>query len=140
MKQLRTLLEIEIEPDETESRVSMSAAVVSSEVGFNFAFAFAFAFPLPIPQAFGGEVTYPRLTTTQGGCGGHRVRLEPGPPSQVDGEAHFTEEGKVHDQRRDAYLRKLGNEILRIPGFHGLRDPDAVRERIVAAIQLRRGH
>ena len=58
---------------------------------------------------------------------------------EVDGKAHFTEEGRQHDQRRDAYLRKQGYEILRIPGFDVLEEPDAVRERMVAAIKRRRG-
>ena len=58
---------------------------------------------------------------------------------EVDGKHHLTEKGMMHDQRRDAYLRKLGFEILRIPGYDVLREPGQTRDRIEAAIQERRG-
>ena len=58
---------------------------------------------------------------------------------EVDGEDHFQEEGKRRDQTRDRYLGKLGYEVLRIPGYHVLRDPNRTRERIEKAIELRRG-
>src|SRR5690554_2340919 len=36
---------------------------------------------------------------------------------EIDGKGHLSEEGKEHDARRDAYLRSLGFEVLRIQGF-----------------------
>ena len=57
---------------------------------------------------------------------------------EVDGETLFTEKGKQQDQRRDHYLRELGYEVLRIPGYDVLRDPLEVRERIESAIVRRR--
>ena len=57
---------------------------------------------------------------------------------EVDGEHHFTEEGIERDRKRDAFLRALGYEVLRIPGYAVLRDPGQVRDQIVAAIKQRR--
>ena len=57
---------------------------------------------------------------------------------EVDGDPHFTERGKQKDRRRDHYLRELGYEVLRIPGYDVLRDPLEVRERIESAIVRRR--
>ncbi|NNE00798.1 MAG: DUF559 domain-containing protein [Pirellulaceae bacterium] len=58
---------------------------------------------------------------------------------EVDGEHHFREVGKSHDQKRDAFLRKLGYEVLRIPGYEVLSEPGFVRARIKNAINERRG-
>ena len=33
---------------------------------------------------------------------------------EVDGDSHEREEGKRHDAKRDAYLRSLGYEVLRV--------------------------
>lgn len=57
---------------------------------------------------------------------------------EVDGEHHFTEDGKQHDRVRDRYLRNLGYEILRIPGYDVLRDAMEVRKRIEEVIDQRR--
>ena len=54
---------------------------------------------------------------------------------EVDGEDHFTDEGRKRDQIRDQHLRELGYEVLRIPGYDVLHDPKAVRQRIVEFIR-----
>ena len=58
---------------------------------------------------------------------------------EVDGEHHFTEQGREHDRKRDAYLRELGYEVLRIPGYDVLREPLRALSRIEQAIEQRRG-
>ncbi|WP_158222502.1 endonuclease domain-containing protein [Rhodopirellula sp. MGV] len=57
---------------------------------------------------------------------------------EVDGEHHFTEEGRAYDQNRDQYLRELGYEVLRFNGFDVLREPKLIRDQIAAAIVKRR--
>ncbi len=57
---------------------------------------------------------------------------------EVDGEHHFTKEGKLHDNARDRYLRELGYLAVRIRGYDVLRDPMGVREQIERAIDNRR--
>jgi len=36
---------------------------------------------------------------------------------EIDGDGHFTEEGRERDRVRDQYLMSLGYKILRIPGY-----------------------
>ncbi len=55
----------------------------------------------------------------------------------VDGDHHHTEEGRLHDQRRDQYLRELGYEVHRIPGYEVLRNAAGVRRMIEQAIDER---
>ena len=56
---------------------------------------------------------------------------------EVDGEHHLTPEGLEHDRIRDAYLRGLGFEILRIPGYAVIRDGSAVVEQIREFVKAR---
>ncbi len=56
---------------------------------------------------------------------------------EVDGEDHYTAEGRHRDQQRDRWLAKHGYVVLRIPGFQVLRDPDSVRKLIEHAIDQR---
>jgi very-short-patch-repair endonuclease len=56
---------------------------------------------------------------------------------EVDGEHHLSEEGRRRDQRRDAYLKEHGYEVLRIPGYQVVRDAAGVRSRIEQAIDQR---
>ena len=58
---------------------------------------------------------------------------------EVDGEHHFQEQGRQRDQRRDCYLRRLGYEVLRIPGYDVLKDPIGTRQLIEKTIEVRRG-
>ena len=58
--------------------------------------------------------------------------------AEVDGEHHFTDDGKEHDRKRDAYLNELGYKVLRIPGFEVLNDPSAVRKRIEWVIKSKK--
>lgn len=58
---------------------------------------------------------------------------------EVDGKDHLTQEGKEHDAHRDAYLRRLGYTILRIPGFHVTQDPLRVRKLIEECVSRLRG-
>ena len=57
---------------------------------------------------------------------------------EIDGKGHFSEEGKLHDEHRDAYLRSVGFEVLRIHGFRVLQDAVGVRSEIEQAIESRR--
>ena len=57
---------------------------------------------------------------------------------ELDGKDHFTPEGKQHDAIRDAYLRSLGFEILRINGFQVTQDAQGVKREIEQAIKSRR--
>ncbi|HBE70804.1 MAG TPA: hypothetical protein DDW52_21880 [Planctomycetaceae bacterium] len=56
---------------------------------------------------------------------------------EVDGKDHLTESGAKRDQQRDKRLGELGYNILRIPGYEVLRNPQSVRARIVQAIEAR---
>ena len=56
---------------------------------------------------------------------------------EVDGEGHFTDDGKSMDRRRDEYLRKKGFRVLRIPGFEALRDPLIVQRNLEAFVDER---
>jgi very-short-patch-repair endonuclease len=56
---------------------------------------------------------------------------------EVDGEDHFSEEGKRHDEKRDRFLRDKGFEVLRFDGYQVLRDPGGVRRMIEEAIDRR---
>jgi len=56
---------------------------------------------------------------------------------EVDGEHHFTDEGKLHDQRRDTFLGSLGYDVVRIAGYDVIRDLAAVMAKIEAAIDAR---
>ena len=49
---------------------------------------------------------------------------------EVDGQAHFSEEGKRQDHVRDHYLQRLGYRILRIPGYEVIRDGSKVIHQI----------
>ncbi len=49
---------------------------------------------------------------------------------EIDGEHHISEAGIEHDRIRDQYLRGLGYQILRIPGYDVIRDGGEVIERI----------
>jgi very-short-patch-repair endonuclease len=54
---------------------------------------------------------------------------------EIDGQPHLTPEGIAHDRVRDRFLKSLGYEILRIPGYEILRDSQSVRNRIVGFVK-----
>ena len=54
---------------------------------------------------------------------------------EIDGKDHLTDEGQRRDERRDAYLRELGFEVLRINGFRVTQDLSGVREEIEAVVK-----
>lgn len=56
---------------------------------------------------------------------------------EVDGEHHFTDEGKRHDEQRDGFLVSQGYRVLRIPGYDVIRDPGSVLKQIETAIDER---
>ena len=56
---------------------------------------------------------------------------------EVDGKGHFSEEGKMHDARRDALLREHGFEVLRIEGYRVIQEGPDVRDAIVQAVKKR---
>ena len=58
---------------------------------------------------------------------------------EVDGEDHFTDDGRSADRVRDQYLAQLGYQVLRIPGYEVLRDPKSAHDQIVKAIAEIRG-
>lgn len=49
---------------------------------------------------------------------------------EIDGEAHFTDEGQLHDQIRDRFLRSLGYRVLRIQGYDVIQEGGFVIQRI----------
>lgn len=57
---------------------------------------------------------------------------------EIDGKDHLSREGRKHDAERDAYLRNLGFEVLRINGFRLTADAAGVRKEIEHAILSRR--
>jgi very-short-patch-repair endonuclease len=58
---------------------------------------------------------------------------------EIDGEPHLTEHGIEHDRIRDQYLKNLGYQILRIPGYDVVRDGGEVIERIRRFVQTAMG-
>ena len=54
---------------------------------------------------------------------------------EVDGEGHLTDAGINRDAKRDAYLRELGFEVLRIKGFEVTQDAGRVKQRIESAVE-----
>lgn len=54
---------------------------------------------------------------------------------EIDGEQHLTEEGREHDRIRDAYLRKLGYEILRVPGYETIREDGQASRQIAEFVR-----
>jgi very-short-patch-repair endonuclease len=57
-------------------------------------------------------------------CAGKRLVIE------IDGIAHDMGDNPAHDQRRDAWLRSQGFEVMRIPATEVLRDPAEVAESL----------
>ena len=57
---------------------------------------------------------------------------------EVDGKGHWSDAGRQHDAERDAYLHRLGFEILRINGFRVTQDAAGVRREIEQAVEKRR--
>jgi very-short-patch-repair endonuclease len=56
---------------------------------------------------------------------------------EVDGEHHFTEEGKRRDEKRDQFLREKGFEVLRFDGYQVTQNLSGVRKQIEDAIDKR---
>ncbi|TWT59253.1 endonuclease domain-containing protein [Allorhodopirellula solitaria] len=54
---------------------------------------------------------------------------------EIDGKDHLTDAGKIRDHRRDAYLKSLGYEVLRINGYRVTQDVRSVREEIEAVVR-----
>lgn len=54
---------------------------------------------------------------------------------EIDGKDHLSLEGRQRDSRRDAYMRELGVEVLRIHGFRVTQDPMSVRDEIEATVR-----
>jgi len=52
---------------------------------------------------------------------------------EVDGAVHGDDRQIAHDQRRDAYMRALGYEVLRVPAHEIMRDADEAADGIVLA-------
>ncbi|MBL8809242.1 MAG: DUF559 domain-containing protein [Planctomycetaceae bacterium] len=80
-----------------------------------------------------------------GGEGQHACLINPAFPHhdhhhetqsrQIDGEPHFTEEGREHDRVRDRFLQRSGYTVLRIPGYDVVRDDGSVMEKFRAAVR-----
>ena len=54
---------------------------------------------------------------------------------EVDGDEHFTDEGRRHDLVRDTYVKQMGFEVIRIPGYRAIQDWDSVRNEIAGVIR-----
>ena len=50
---------------------------------------------------------------------------------EIDGMIHDFADQAEHDERRDAYMRELGLQIIRIPASDVMRDADAVAQGLV---------
>ena len=55
---------------------------------------------------------------------------------EVDGEQHYTEEGKAYDAERDAILEGYGLKVLRLPNSLVLEHFEEAKRQIVAALDL----
>ena len=49
---------------------------------------------------------------------------------EVDGSQHYTAQGLAHDEKRDAYLKKLGYDVLRVSDRDVLTNIDGVMQTI----------
>ncbi len=54
---------------------------------------------------------------------------------EIDGKGHLTEDGRSHDERRDAFLRSEGFEVLRIPGYRLTQDSISVRNEVESIVR-----
>ena len=79
-------------------------------------------------QKFRREVPIPPYTVDFG-CVDLKLVIE------IDGERHLSDEGIEHDRIRDRYLRSLGYQVLRIPGYDVIRNGSEVIERIRQFVQ-----
>jgi very-short-patch-repair endonuclease len=50
---------------------------------------------------------------------------------EVDGAVHGEDLQIAHDARRDAYMRELGYEVLRIPAYEIMRNADEAADGVV---------
>ena len=55
---------------------------------------------------------------------------------ELDGTAHFTPEGKEHDQARTAYLNGIGIRVVRFENYKVLDYPQEVIEAIAACLRM----
>jgi very-short-patch-repair endonuclease len=53
---------------------------------------------------------------------------------EVDGDSHYTAEGKSHDQMRDAYMVSLGLKVLRFTNAEVMQNMAGVYDAIKGAI------
>jgi very-short-patch-repair endonuclease len=54
---------------------------------------------------------------------------------EIDGECHFTEEGRAHDRVRDRFVGRCGYRILRIAGYDVVPDDGKVIQSIREFVQ-----
>ena len=54
---------------------------------------------------------------------------------EVDGGQHYTEEGRVNDNKRDAYLKEHGIDVLRYSDIEVLKSTDDVIEAVLHKIK-----
>lgn len=54
---------------------------------------------------------------------------------EVDGGQHATSEGKEHDEKRDAFLRKVGYEVLRFSDRDVLTNIQGVLQKIYETVE-----
>ena len=59
---------------------------------------------------------------------------------EVDGESHYTTEGKEHDKKRDAFIRDQGIEIIRIPTSEIYDNLDGVVQHLANIFNKREDH
>ena len=55
---------------------------------------------------------------------------------EIDGQPHLSPEGIAHDRVRDRFMKSLGYEVLRIPGYEILRDSQTARNRIAGFVKI----
>jgi len=52
---------------------------------------------------------------------------------EIDGPHHTEDERAARDEVRDAYMRRLGYRVMRIPGGDVMREPDETAQGVVQA-------
>lgn len=58
---------------------------------------------------------------------------------ELDGSQHYTEKGRREDEERDAYLRQIGQSVVRYSDIEFLQNQDGVIQDILERVKARVG-
>lgn len=56
---------------------------------------------------------------------------------EVDGDSHYTQEGKEHDKKRDSFIQDQGIELIRIPTSEVYKNLDGVMQYLANIFENR---